>query len=420
MLGIRTPQSFPPPLSAAEERALFEKMRAGSQAARDLRYLVPFFNASMQGVYRNARQFTAQESDRAKIRLAKQITNTALASLLANGLMLMYLDDDEKEEFTYLSEDLTAKHMFLPNFAPDVFGDAMTIRIPLDQNPLSYAINAAVSNMVWKGETGDDFLVGMAALTDTMLGTMIPVGSTILDPFVAMKSNKNWYGSNIVPTYLQSYDAANQYTEETPSAFVAFSEVFASHGVDISPMMLQYLAEQNLGYIGQTIIPALPDEKNKDGFITGVFTNLVATARKRITSDPLKSNDVVSRVYDSFNELNAVSKAGNSGRDMQIQYLNPALDRRQKTRAVDEAYDLTHSGGELYEAKKEISALYDEIDAINARENLTDRQRKLLIDDARREMIEIALDVQETMDDYNARYRYEGILPRWIARRLNQ
>ncbi len=35
VLGIGDTQSFPPPLSAAEERALFEKMRGGSQAARD-------------------------------------------------------------------------------------------------------------------------------------------------------------------------------------------------------------------------------------------------------------------------------------------------------------------------------------------------------------------------------------------------
>ena len=35
ILGIGETQSFPPPLSAAEERALFEKMRGGSRAARD-------------------------------------------------------------------------------------------------------------------------------------------------------------------------------------------------------------------------------------------------------------------------------------------------------------------------------------------------------------------------------------------------
>lgn len=392
-----------------------------SQLARDLKYLIPFFNASMQGIYRNARQFTAQESDRAKIRLAKQITNTALASLLANGLLMMYLDDDEKEEFTYLSQDLTTKHMFIPNFDPDTFGDAMLIRIPLDQNPLSYAINAAVSNMVWKGETGDEFLISMAALADVIKDNLNPVSSTILDPVLAVRSNKNWYGSNIVPTYLQTYDALNQYTEETPEAFVTSAKLLnAVTGKKVSPMMLQYMAEQYIGYIGQTVIPALPSEKNQDGFISGLFSALAATARKRITSDPLKSNDVVSTVYDSFDEMNAVSKAGKSNRDFDIDYLKPTLTERERDRAIAEAYALTHSKGELYEAKKEISALYDEIDEINARDDLTDRQKYLLTSDVRREMIEIALDAQEVMQDYDARYRYDDILPRMFTEMLNK
>ena len=35
ILGINTPQSFPPPLSAEEERACFEKMSNGDTAARE-------------------------------------------------------------------------------------------------------------------------------------------------------------------------------------------------------------------------------------------------------------------------------------------------------------------------------------------------------------------------------------------------
>ena len=394
--------------------------RGNSKVAKDLKYLIPFFNASMQGVYRNARQFTAQESNMAKARLAKQITNTALASLLANGLMMMYLDDDEKEEFTYLSEDLTAKHMFIPNFAPDVFGDAMLIRIPLDQNPISYAVNAAVSNMVWKGETGDDFLIGMASLADLIGANLYPAGSTILDPMFSVMSNKNWYGSKIVPTYLETYDELNQYTEETPLPFVRGAELLNGvTGVKISPMMLQYLAEQYTGYVGQTLIPALPSEKNQNGLITGMWDALVATSRKRITSDPLKSNDVISEVYDSFNAMQAVSKAGRSNRDFDIDYLNPMLTERQMARAIDEAYKLTHSKGALYEAKKELGVLDDEIDEINAREDLTERQKYILTSELRREKVEIALDAQEVVNDYDARYKCEGILPRIFAKMLS-
>jgi len=392
--------------------------RGNSLLVRDLKSVVPFFNASLQGIYRNARQFTAQESDRAKVRLAKQITNTALASLLANSLLMEFLDDDEKEEFTYLNPDLTAKHMFLPNFAPDILGDASLIRIPLDQNPISYAVNAAVSNMVWKGETGDEFLVEMAALADVIMDNLNPVSSTILDPMVSVISNKNWYGSKIVPTYLEQENEMNQYTEDTPQVFVTASEVLDGFGVEISPMMLQYLAQQYTGYIGQTVLPALPSEKNKKGILTGMWNSLAATARNRVTSDPLKSNDMISMVYDSITDLTQVSKTGKKNVYRELSYLNPALSDRDRGRAIDEAYDLTHKGGALYDAKKELTELDDEIDMINADDKLSDERKQELIASIRREKIEIALDVKEIMDNYNVRYKYEGILPRWFAKQF--
>lgn len=389
--------------------------RGNGQAARDLKNIIPFFNASMQGIYRTGRQLTAQESDRAGIRFAKTLVNTTLAAALANGIMLEYLDDDEKEEFFYLSDDLKAKHMFLPNFAPNIFGDAALIRVPLNQDPVMYAINAAVANFVWAGENDNEFVIEMSALADVILDNLNPVGSTIFDPAISMLSNKNWYGSNIVPTYLQTYETTNQYTEETPLPFVELSKILSGAGVKISPMMLQYVAEQYTGYIGQTLIPALPSEKNKDGIVSGALNALIATARKRVTSDPLTSNDVVSVVYDSYNALNAVYKAGNSKRDFDIDYLNPALSDREHERAIREADDLIHSGGEIYEAKKEISAGYDKIDQINGRNDLTDEEKHMLTQRVRREMVETALDVREIVEDYNARYKYNGIVPRWLA-----
>lgn len=388
--------------------------RGNGQIARDLKNLIPFFNASMQGVYRTGRQFTAQESDRAKTRFAKNVLNSALASALANAVLLKYLDDDEKDEYAWLSDDLKAKHMFIPNFAPDIFGNAALIRIPIEQNPVSYAINAAVSNFIWKGETDNEFIIELCAVADIILDNLSPVGSTILDPIIAMRSNKNWYGSNIVPSYLESYDETNQYTEETPTPFVAFSKWFARAGIKVSPMMLQYMAEQYTGYIGQTLIPALPSEKNDTPVLRGWLDSLVATARKRVTTDPLASNGVVSGVYDSFNELQAVYKAGNSKRDFDIDYLNPNLSNAERRHAISEADDLIHSGGDIYEAKKEISALYDRIDEINDRDNLTDGEKHILVQKVRRDMVEIALDAQEIANDYDTRYKDNSIIKRFM------
>lgn len=401
----------------ASQDATTDFARKGNgQIARDLKNIVPFFNASMQGVYRTGRQLTGQESDRAGIRFAKTLVNTTLASALANGIMMAYLDDDEKEEFFYLSDDLKAKHMFLPNFAPEVFGNAALVRIPLNQDPVMYAINAAVTNFAWSGESDNEYVIEMVAVADAILDSLIPIGSTILDPAFSVLSNKNWYGSNIVPSYLQSYEATNQYTEETPTPFVELSKMFSGAGVKISPMMLQYVAEQYTGYIGQTLIPALPSEKNKGNILEGWLNALIVTARKRVTSDPLTSNDVVSTVYDSYNALNAVYKAGSSKRQFDIDYLNPALSERERRRAITEADDLIHSGGEIYEAKKEISAGYDKIDQINERDDLTDEEKHVLTQRIRKQMVETALDVQEIVEDYNVRYKYNGVISRWIAK----
>lgn len=399
---------------AAQDVTVDFSRHGNSSLTRDLKTLVPFFNASMQGIYRTARQATAQESDRAMTRFAKTIVNGVLASALANGLLLKYMDDDEKEEYANMSGDLKAKHMFLPNFAPDIFGNAPLIRIPLDQNPVMYAVNGAVSNFIWHGQTDNELVIETAALADVILDNLNPVSGTILDPLIATQTNKNWYGSNIVPTYLQSYDETNQYTEETPTPFIAASSALSKVGIKISPMMLQYMMQQYTGYIGQTVIPALPSEKNKDNILSGALNALIATSRKRLTSDPLVSNGVVSQVYDSYNTLSEVYKAGTSKRNFVVPHISEGLSEREKRRAVNEADDLIHSGGEVYEAKKEISALYDKIDQINARDDLTDDEKYALTSRTRRKIIDYALDANEAVNDYMTRYGNSSIVKRMI------
>lgn len=407
-------------LAAQDVTTDFSRHGGNASMIGDLRSLVPFFNASLQGIYRTARQATAQESERAEARFAKNVLNVALTSALANALILKYSDDDDVEEFAYLSDDLRAKHMFLPNFAPDFFGDAPFIRIPLDQNPLSYAVNASVSNFIWSGVGADnEAMIEISALADVIMDNLNPISSTILDPAMAMQTNKSWYGSNIVPTYLQSYEPVNQYTEDTPTAFVFFAKSLSDAGVQISPMMIQYMAEQYSGYIGQTVIPALKSEKgDESGLLARLSQSLISTARKRVTSDPLTSNDIISQVYDSYYDMDAVQKEGRSEREFDIQYLDPSMSNEKAQNAIDEAYKLTHKGGALYEAKKVISDGYSRIDEIDGMDALSDEEKTELERAVRREMIESALDAREAMEDYDARYRYSGILPRYFYRAM--
>lgn len=380
---------------AGQEVTVDFSRKGASGFARDIGNVVPFFNASLQALYRTGRQFTNQESGRAVPRLVKTILNTGVTVGLANAWLLASMDDDDKEAFTYMSEDLKSKHLFIPNFAPDVFGSAPLIRIPIEQDPVAYAVNAMMTNVMWQGEADDwqiDFTTAMATIADGFN----PINSTIWDPVVATQTNKNWYGSRIVPSYMESWDPSTQYTEDTAGMFVSIGR-----NIGVSPMMVQYVAQQYTGFLGQVVIPAMSNTEAGNP-ATAMLNSGVAYARQQLTSNPLKSNDVVSRVYDNSTFLTTVVKAGDNGKEMNM--LRGDLTPRQAEKAYQDAYDLTHSGGALYEAKKTISEGYERINAINGRDDLTDEEKVELTDTIRRNMCRVALKANETYAKFEEAY----------------
>ena len=379
---------------AAQESTVDFGRKGASNVGRGIRNIIPFMNASLQGVYRTGRQFTAQERGQLVSRVMRSVINTGLFTAVCAGLRAKFLDDEDKEQFAFLSDDLKNGHFFIPNLLPQVFGEAPLIRIPIDQNPLDYFTHAMVFNALESGK-GDEFTIDMATTFATMVDSLNPVGSTIFDPLISTQTNKNWYGSRIVPTYMESWDPTTQYTEDTPDAFIKLSRFTQSmFGAKISPMMLQYVAQQYLGYVGQVAIPTIGGDDP--------LTAFTAYARKMLTSDPLKSNDVVSEVYNNSTFLTTVVKAGDNGREFNM--LRGDLTPRQAQKAYDEAYDLTHSGGTLYEAKQTISEGYEKIKAINARTDLTDEEKYEKSSKIRAKMCELALEANQEFAKYQEKW----------------
>ena len=380
--------------------------KGASSAARDIGNIVPFFNASLQGIYRTARQATKQESGQAAKRFVKTVLNTGATVALANAWMLLGMDDDDKEAFTYMSDDLKSKHLFIPNFLH--FGDAPLIRIPIEQDPVAYAVNAMMTNVMWKGEADDwqiDFTTAMATIADGLY----PISGTIFDPWIATKTNKNWYGHRIVPAYMENWDPSTQYTDETAKMFVTLGR-----NIGVSPMMAQYVAQQYTGFLGQVVIPAMSDTDTSNPAVA-MLNATVAYARQQLTSNPLKSNDVISLVYDNSSFLTTVVKAGDNGREMNM--LRGDLTERQAQKAYADAYDMTHSGGVLYETKKTISEGYERINAINGRDDLTDEEKVELTDGIRRNMCRLALRANETYAKYEQAYVTGETMGSWLIKR---
>jgi len=391
----------------AQEATVDFSRTGNSQVAHDLKQIIPFFNASEQGVYQTAREFLSEsERGRLPVRFAKTVVNTALASALASVMLLRNLGEDEKEEFDWLSDDLKAEHIYLPN----PFGDTPLLRIPIVQDPLARAVHAFVTNAIWYGES-DDVVIDTAVVAQNILDGFNPVGGTIFDAANAVNTNTNWYGSRIVPTRMDGWDPTTQYTEETADLFISTSRMLSGVGVKVSPMMLQYLAEQYTGFVGQMVIPAISKDPHT-GEAMGVSA-VIDNARKKLTSDPLVSNGITSAFYDTSAILDQVVAASKNNRPANM--LRRGLTEEETTAAADEAKEMLSSNGVVGSTKKLISEAYTRIEEIDADTSLTDREKYQLTCQVRREMLERVLDANEALGAYTEKYVTGGnILSRFF------
>ena len=384
------------------QEATVDFSRSGySNIASDLKQVIPFLGASTQGIYQTGRGFTTKaERSRLPERFAKTVINTALASVLANLLVFKHTDDDDKEEYAMLSDELLADNFFIPNPSADIFGEAPYIRIPIGQDPIMRAVHGAVTNALWSGKA-DEPIIELAAVAQNLLDGFNPVNGTIFDAAIATSTNRNWYGSKIVPDRMDGWDPTTQYTEETADVFVNASRwLDGAVGIGISPMMIQYLAEQYTGFLGQMAIPAISKDKYT-GEMGGIKA-AIAAVRKRLTSDPLKSNGITSSFYDGVAELQEVTYAAKNDRPLNM--LRRGLTDDEARAAVDEAKSLTGTNGALGQAKKFLSDGYARIDEIEARTDLSDHEKYLMTSEVRREMMDNTLAAQELIGEYKAKY----------------
>lgn len=371
--------------------------RSGNaKLAGQIKAVVPFFNSSLQGIYRNARMFSEAERDRLPARLVKTVINTTLMSLLANGLLLKNLSDDEKEDYAYLSDDLKAKNLFIPNFAKNVLGHEPVLNIALPQDPLVYAINSLVTNAVWSG-TQDEAMVEFGELANTILDSLNPVSSgTIFRPFIDAAQNLTWFDSKIINGFLSDLkDPTLQYSEDTPEIFRVMGRWFG-----MSPLKVQYLAQQYTGFLGQIAIPVLSKDE-KTGEIGGSAA-VVDVVRKKLTADPLVSNDIVNSFYDGRDFLDSVVQSVSNGKP--LNKLRRGLTPEEATEAYEEAKAMLAKDGIIGSTKTALNDLYKELDEIYANPDYSDEKKHQEANEVRRTMIALALDAQEAIGEYKEKY----------------
>jgi hypothetical protein len=290
-----------------------------------------FLNASVQGFMQNVRNI--QEARQQGLKgwgvLATKFALAALPALVLNKMI--WGDDDDYEE--------------LPDYIKDnyyiiaKYGDGKFVRIPkgrvlaVIQNSLQQTVDVA---------TGDDEL-DIKRFTDLFVENIAPnnpITNNIFAPYIQAATGKAWYGGDIVPQRLQDVPTAEQYDESTDSI-----SRWLGGKLNISPMKINYVADQISGAVGDFVLPLLTPEAEAGG---NAFNRLLAPLSSQFTTDSVMNNRNTSDLYELSDEL---TKKANS-----IKATDEDILKNKFVNSVDAEIS------ELYKQKRDIqnSKLPDE------------------------------------------------------------
>lgn len=264
----------------------------GGFAARKLNAsLVPFFNPGMQGLSKNIRNVI----DRRGWKEIGQLISRLLINGVMPGLIMSLVYDGLKEDEDYkeLSNYIKDSNILIK------IGDDKFIKIPMGREP---SVITAFTNRMWrwlKGEPASSAFADYPSFAIEQLAPNNPLTNNIFAGITAMSTNKNWYGGDIVSSYMEEKPDYLQYDESTDAFSIWLGEItrHGKNGIEgLSPKKVNYLIDQYSGFIGDWVLPAL--SKKAD----------VPAVVKAFVVDSVRQNRLGSDFYDALDEAKQVKE----------------------------------------------------------------------------------------------------------------
>ena len=373
----------------------FSRGGAGFEAAV-ARAVIPFFNPSMQGVYRTGRQLTRAERENVGGRVLRTVANTAITAALAISSVLISPDRKNLEEqYNMLSDQIKKNHIILPN--PLRYfdkGQDTFIRIPLSQDALSLAVHSLVTNALWKGST-DEWAYSLASTVDAVEDIMNPFGGTVFQPFIDSSHHRTWFKSSTIRSYQKDWaDPTVQYNEDTADFFK-----WAGRVLDQSPEDVEYVAKQMLGYFGQLLIPMISYDKS--GNLQGVG-GAIRDYSQKWTTDASRSSTIINDFYSMKNAVNQIITSAKDDKPENL--LRRTVTQAEADQALLDAEELLKTGGIIDEAEKAIQKMYKDIDAVYKNNTLTSSQQAELARELKMDGMRIADAANDKLLEYYDKY----------------
>lgn len=325
-------------------------------ASRTLNAFVLYFNAQVQGIDKIARQMKSKPLNT----LGKQAPFVAFAALLLKGI-----GNEENPHYQNLTNYVKDSNFLIPN----VFGerDSSGFCTTFIKVPKSREYGAAIVSLFERSARwadGESFGEAFADLPQTMLTNLIPpnpLKDAVWDTAInAIGKNKNYYGGDIVPQYMQNEEAYEQYTSQTSMTTRAISETLHGLGAEVSPMVLDYLITQYGGFYGDAFVSLTAEDSAGPGrFATNMLKN-------KFVADPLYSSGIVSKFYDAIDVAKDASSTAKKKRE-ELGVSAKSADEKAYDglkAASDTIADLRKQERKLLEEERDTPARKKKIDAL--------------------------------------------------------
>jgi hypothetical protein len=270
----------------------------GGATMKEADQFVLYLNASVQGLARLGRALNPLRP--------KQFVSTLLKGGIAITLPQAVLTEVNKNNPYYKEVDNRTKdaYFLIPNpLDRDEDGVPKTfIRIPRSRE-LGYLFGAFYDR-VYRMASGDKGAWrGFGESGLTTFAPANPLKNNVIAPLTNVFANKDVFMRNIVPRSIEARSPHLQYDEKTtePAKWIAQALYDMSDGkIDVSPKVMDYLADAYLGIISDVGMPATTAQTYRGG---KALESLGKIVTRRFTTDPLYSNQTIADFYDEIDKL---------------------------------------------------------------------------------------------------------------------
>ena len=261
--------------------------------------VVPYLNASVQGIDR----------------FARQMRNKPLETIARGGVVItaptLILDQINKNNDAY--NEMSARERNQYYHIPKEDGTFWRI-------PRSREVGALLgTTFEWLARSMRGQEVTPEEVMSIATENFTPVNgfdSNILKPagnFWKIVSGsdpdaKNFFGSKIIPTSLQKYSPSQQFDEKTTSIAKNLGAF-----LDVSPKAIDYLMDSYLGVIGDVGMPYLTDQK----------VDHLAPLERAFIADPVFKSEAQNNFYDSLDKLRKESNDFNQANEVPSKIVTP-------------------------------------------------------------------------------------------------